>query len=69
MVYYCTLLVGCGRVPEEIFQTESCEESTDDIEDVNEPLDDFVDDEIDCSEGPSDSRNYSAIIFFDNVLI
>ena len=38
MVYYCTLLVGCGRVPEEIFQTESCEESTDDIEDVNEIL-------------------------------
>ena len=61
--------MGWGRIHEGIFQSESCEESTDDIADVAEPLDDFVDEEIDCSEGTTDSRNYSAIIFFDNVLI
>ena len=60
------LLVGWGRIPEEFFQTESCEGSMDDVEDVAEPLDDFVDEEIDCSVGPTDSRNYSAFIFFAN---
>ena len=45
-------------MPEEIFQTESCDEL----------LDDFEDEEIDCSQGPTYSRNYNTIIFFANVL-
>ena len=39
--------MGWDCIPGEIFQTESCEESMDVIEDVAEPLNDFVNEEFD----------------------
>ena len=42
-------------------QAEGCDESVDEIEDMAEPLGDFVDGETDCPEFPNDARNYSAI--------
>ena len=53
-VYYCTLLVGAGRILEDVSQTGSCEDPVDEIEDVAEPLDDSVDEEIEDVAEPLD---------------
>ena len=37
-----------SRILKYVFQTESCEDPVDEIEDGPEPLDDFVDKEIEC---------------------
>ena len=48
------MLVGAGRILEDVFQTGSCEDPVDEIEDVAEPLDDSVDEEIEDVAEPLD---------------
>ena len=42
----CEMLVGAGRILEDVFQTGICEDPVDDIKNVAEPLGDSVDEEV-----------------------
>ena len=44
--------MGGGRIPQGVFQAESCEDHMEEIEDEAGLLDDFVDEELDCSKDP-----------------
>ena len=46
--------MGAGRILEDVFKTESCEDPVDEIEDVAVPLDDSVDEEIEDVAEPLD---------------